>query len=200
MSTIKLKHSGGNSVSLNPPASNPTANRTVKFPDADGILALTNGITEFDLYYLTSNWTTNYALMTSWARVTTSVAASSASPLGSGISHSNGIFTFPSTGKYLVIVNGVFEIVSDDHIYILVQVTQNNSTYVTYATATDGNGGSATRNGSGTAFAFIDVTDTSNVKVKFFADSISSGSNISGPISNYVPVQTDLFFIRIGDT
>ena len=157
MSTIKLKHSGGNGVIIAAPSSNPAADRTITCPDlaANAVMATTNGITEFDHYYLTSNWTTNYALMTSWARVTTSVAASSASPIGSGISHSNGIFTFPSTGKYLVIVNGVFEIVSDDHIYILVKVTQNNSSYVTYTSATDGNGGSATRNGSGTAFALL---------------------------------------------
>ena len=203
MSALKLKHSGGNGVIIAAPSSNPAADRTITCPDlaANAVMATTNGITEFDHYYLTSNWTTSGdALMTSWARVTTSVAASSASPIGTGVSHSSGTFTFPSTGKYLVIVNGVFEIVSDDHIYILVKVTQNNSSYVTYATATDGNGGSATRNGSGTAFAFIDVTDTSNVKVRFHADSISSGSNISGPISAYVPVQTDLFFIRIGDT
>ena len=213
--SIKLKHSGGNSVSLNPPTSAPTSSDVAfKLPNADGSSGQAlktdgsgnlsfggTGITEFDHYYLTSNWTTSGdALMTSWARVTTSVAASSASPLGSGVSHSSGTFSFPSTGKYLVIVNGVFEIVSDDHIYILVKVTQNNSSYVTYGTATDGNGGSATRNGSGTAFVFIDVTDTSNVKVRFHADSISSGSNISGPINAYVPVQTSLFFIRIGDT
>ena len=73
------------------------------------LTGISAGITEFDHYYLTSNWTTSGdALMTSWARVTTSVVASSASPLGSGISHSSGTFTFPSTRKYLVIVNGVF--------------------------------------------------------------------------------------------
>ena len=36
MSNIKLVHSGGNSVSLTTPDSNPAANRTFKLPDADG--------------------------------------------------------------------------------------------------------------------------------------------------------------------
>ena len=36
MSNIKLVHSGGNSVSLTTPDSNPAANRTFKLPGADG--------------------------------------------------------------------------------------------------------------------------------------------------------------------
>ena len=40
MSSIKLKHSGGNSVSISAPSSNPTADRTVTLPsiDADGVI------------------------------------------------------------------------------------------------------------------------------------------------------------------
>ena len=40
MSSIKLKHSGGNSVSIAAPASNPTADRTVTLPstDVDGVI------------------------------------------------------------------------------------------------------------------------------------------------------------------
>ena len=45
MSNIKLVHSGGNSVSLTTPDSNPAANRTFKLPgNADGtILSSTSG-------------------------------------------------------------------------------------------------------------------------------------------------------------
>ena len=45
MSNIKLVHSGGNSVSLTTPDSNPSANRTYKLPgNADGtILSSTSG-------------------------------------------------------------------------------------------------------------------------------------------------------------
>ena len=45
MSNIKLVHSGGNSVSLTTPTSNPTSNRTLKLPgNADGtILSSTSG-------------------------------------------------------------------------------------------------------------------------------------------------------------
>ena len=98
--TAKIKlnaASGGGSFSLQAPSSSAN-NRVFTLPDvADATMATLNGISEFDHYYLTSNWTTSGdALITSWARVTTSVAASSASPLGSGVSHSSGTFTFPS--------------------------------------------------------------------------------------------------------
>ena len=36
MSSIKIVHSGGNSVSITAPVNNPAANRTFKLPDADG--------------------------------------------------------------------------------------------------------------------------------------------------------------------
>ena len=41
MSSIKLKHSGGNGVSISAPDTNPSSDRTLKLPsiDADGIVA-----------------------------------------------------------------------------------------------------------------------------------------------------------------
>ena len=200
MSNIKLVHSGGNSVSLTTPDSNPAANRTVKFPDANGILALTNGITEFDQWYMTSDVTSsgNNNNITSWSRFT-QASVSPASPLGTGMSHSSGTFTFPSTGKYLVILNAEFILVQNDNVLVDTRVTIDNSTYVPYTTARDGNSASNTMSGSGVSFAFIDVTNTSNVKVQFYAKSINSGSSVLGyDASN--GIGTSALFIRIGDT
>ena len=45
--------------------------------------------------------------------------------------------------------------------------------------------------------SFIDVTDTSQVKVKFEVGSINSGSNLHGRTDR---VTTGFSFIRIGDT
>ena len=50
-----------------------------------------------------------------------------------------------------------------------------------------------------TSFSFIDVTDTSNVKVHFYATSIASGSQVDGYNSGN-GIQTSAIFIRIGDT
>ena len=199
MSNIKLVHSGGNSVSLTTPDSNPASNRTVKFPDASGVLALTNGITEFDQWYLTSSYIdTNNANITSWSRFTQS-NVSAASPLGTGMSHSSGTFSFPSTGKYLVILNADLLLVQNDNVLIDTRVTIDNSTYVPYTTARDGNSASNTIAGSGVSFAFIDVTNTSNVKVQFYAKSINSGSQVLGYDASH-GMGTSALFIRLGDT
>ena len=194
MSNIKLVHSGGNSVSLTTPDSNPGANRTVKFPDANGTLALTNGITEFDSWYLTANKTSDGDLTSNLSRQD---KLGSASPLGTGMSQSSGIFTFPSTGKWLVIVEATFTHDGSDNIALDTYVTTNNSSYTLTHRAIDGNNGSGSRHGSGTSFCFLDVTDTSQVKVKFAAGSISGSSKIVAE-QNYV--QTGFHFIRIGNT
>ena len=60
MSNIKLVHSGGNSVSLTTPDSNPAANRTFKLPGADGSsnqAMVTNGSGALSFATPTS-WTT----------------------------------------------------------------------------------------------------------------------------------------------
>ena len=200
MSNIKLVHSGGNSVSLTTPDSNPTANRTIKFPDANGILALTNGITEVDQWYLTSNVTNseNDAVISSWSRFT-QANVSAASPLGTGMSHSSGVFTFPSTGKWLVIFLGHYLLVQNDNVVVITKVTIDNSAYNAIATAKDGNSASNSTSGSATSFSFIDVTNTSNVKVHFYATSIASGSQVDGYNSGN-GIQTSALFIRLGDT
>ena len=194
MSNIKLVHSGGNSVSLTTPDSNPAANRTVKFPDANGILALTNGITEFDQWYLTASVTSNGDITSNLSRNDKTGAPSQ---IGTGMSQSSGVFTFPITGKYLVICAAEFAIYDADNVIILTKVTTNNSSYTNVARALDGNNGSGERSGGDTSFSFVDVTDTSQVKVKFEASSIGTNSSITGSTGL---LTTSFLFIRLGDT
>ena len=117
MSNIKLVHSGGNSVSLTTPTSNPSSNVTFKLPAADGsagqILQTdgngnltfvdkpTSGLAMADQWRRTATLNTNGAenfITTDWARV----SGGGFGTLGTGMSESGGIFTFPSTGIYLV--------------------------------------------------------------------------------------------------
>jgi len=151
------------------------------------------GITEYDEWYLTSSASSNGDL-TSLAR---NAFTGSASPLGTGMSQSSGIFTFPSTGKWLIIIQLQCLINNQDNVGITISVTTNNSSYTMVNGAYDGNNGSGSRMGGAASFSFIDVTDTSNVKVKFTAASLGSGSEIEGR-NDYV--QTGFHFIRIGDT
>ena len=163
------------------------------------LTGLTAGITELDMWYLTNNITSsgNDATITGWSR---KVSGPQANPHGTGMSQSSGIFTFPSTGKYLVILIANFACAVDDNLQVQHRVTSDNfNTYSRVAASTDGqNGGSGTRAGSGTSICFLDITDTSNRKILFHADSVGSGSHISGG-AEYDNGST-VTFIRIGDT
>ena len=158
------------------------------------LTGLTAGITEFDSWYLTSNKTSDGDLTSNLSRQN---KLGSASPLGTGMSESNGVFTFPNTGKWLVIVEATFQLNNADNVALDTYVTTNNSSYTLTHRAIDGNNGSGGKHGSGTSFCFLDVTDTSQVKVKFAAASIGSGSYVTAEQSY---VQTGFHFIRIGDT
>tara|TARA_Y100000361_G_scaffold10779_1_gene8640 strand:+ start:108 stop:713 length:606 start_codon:yes stop_codon:yes gene_type:complete len=200
--TAKIKlnaASGGGSFSLQAPSSSAN-NRVFTLPDiADATMATVNGITEVDQWYLTSNWTTSGATITSWSRFTTANVGA-ASPLGTGMSHSSGTFTFPNTGKWLILVSGVFSVEPNDTVLIQTKVTVDNSNYYIYATGKDGNTtGGTTKGGGCVSFAFVDVTNTSNVKAQIFAQSIASGTSIDGFTSDD-QVQTSVIFIRMGDT
>ena len=210
MSSIKLKHSGGNSVSLNPPTNAPTSSEVAfKLPTADGsagqfmktdgsgnLAFAAAGISEFDQWYLSADKTSNGDLDSNLSR---NNFTANASPLGTGMTESSGVFTFPSTGKWVVLVQCTFNLAGNDNVVLYIKVTTNNSTYTTVNMLVDGQTGSASENkhGGTMGLAFIDVTDTSQVKVKFTAGSIGTGSNVHGRSDMVV---TGFNFIRIGDT
>tara|TARA_R100000231_G_C5244902_1_gene140926 strand:+ start:21 stop:614 length:594 start_codon:yes stop_codon:yes gene_type:complete len=193
---IKLNSaSGGGSFSLQAPSSSAN-NRVFTLPDvADATMATVNGISEFDQWYLTADKTSDGDLTSNLSRNNLTGAASQ---IGTGMEETSGIFKFPRTGKYLVICNGVFECAGSDSVFLTTNVTINNSSYVEHTRATDGNNGTGGRRGSGTSFAFLDVTDIDQVKVKFTASSLSSGSNIRGATNTFI--RTGFIFIRLGDT
>ncbi len=86
--------------------------------------------------------------------------------IGTGLSESSGVFTFPSTGVYLVQVNAYFYPTgANSDIRIQIRVTANNSDYNTRAEVI--NGASAADRPEGMfCSAAIDVTDVSNVKFR----------------------------------
>ena len=194
MAKIKLNAaSGGGSVSLQAPSSS-SNDRVYTLPDSADITTLA-GILMCDQWYLTAHKTDNTTISANLLRNDRTGAASQ---IGTGMSQSSGIFTFPRTGKYLVIFNGQFALNGSTNIVVLTQVTTNNgASFQNHARALDGNNGSGERSGSGASFAFIDVTDTSQVKVRFNIQVIGTNDQISGSTS----FQTTTFtFIRIGDT
>ncbi len=117
--------------------------------------------------------------------------------IGSGMSQSSGIFTFPSTGIYYVRFQGLFNNIGSDtnYAYLYLEVTTNNSSYANISYAAAGN----EPNGQGTnpGDYFVDVTDTSNVKVRF--RTVASGGDYR-VMGNTGYNRTSFTFIRLGDT
>ena len=124
--------------------------------------------------------------------------------LGTGMTESSGIFTFPSTGIYLVTFNASFYRVNagDRATQVIIQVsTDGGSNYDqvgnTYGGIT-GEAPSAANFGHVQTQAFVDVTSTANVKVKFsFAVFGNSATTLDG---NTAGNETYMNFIRLGDT
>ena len=80
-------------------------------------------------------------------------------------------------------------------------VTTDNSTYVYADAIVDGNNGSGVRNGGASGLVIVDVTDTANVKVKFNASTLNSGSALNAYAANSTtPNATSVTFIRLGNT
>ena len=217
MSNLNFLHSGGNKVTLSAPTSDPSSNPNFKLPQSDGSAgqvlktdgngnlswvtpgtATTNGITEYDQWYLTAGTITSNGDITS--NLSRMNFPSNASQIGTGMSQSSGVFTFPNTGKWLVICNASLNCDGSDTVIIFTATTTNNSSYQNVALAMDGNNGSGNRLGAATSMFLLDVTDTSQVKVKFVVGSISGGSSIRGTTSTSDAVTTNFVFVRIGDT
>ena len=104
-----------------------------------------------------------------------------ASQIGTGMSvDSNGIWTFPTTGKYMIDIHVNNRVNSGDNTYLGLVSTTNNSTYVECKRIQSSSSGNSGNAHSGSGSYFINVTDTSQVKIKYLPMSLSSGSIFEG--------------------
>jgi len=119
--------------------------------------------------------------------------------LGTGMTESSGTFTFPQTGIYFIIYQASF--VADagsgaeDHFSELLITTDNSS----YSTANNGwtHTSSGARYTSCVTHHILDVTNTSNVKVRLKVNVAASNTTTSGDSGITL---TGATFIRLGDT
>ena len=139
----------------------------------------------FDQFELTANKTADGDITSNLRRVQHSAFASV-----NGMTESSGIFTFPFTGLYRVELFYKSSPLSSDNIVITINATTDNSTYTQTSQANARGAGDQ----SSYCSAFINVTDTSLVKVKFTLASISGGSVVSGSTGATV---TSFIFTRI---
>ena len=215
MSNIKLVHSGGNSVSLTVPDSNPSANRTFKLPGADGTSGqalVTDGSgalsfatiatpIEVDHWYLNQNATGGTIPGTYWTRNL---------KVGTGMSVSqdaNGRWTFPSTGIWKITSSVMFRPDANDNVYFDIYITRdsfsNNYHYARGAKANgQANGNNRAQNGA--SDVLIDIENISTYGIYFVCGSHGGSSytqgGTAGAWNSGTPMYTTVMFERMGDT
>jgi len=136
-----------------------------------------------------------------WERVDTTGQGT----VGSAMSESSGVFTFPSTGIYWITFNGMLYTSNNANgsvkLGVEIHVTTNDSSYTKITSAYDWNPSNQfTFKQVSNCNTMIDVTDTSNVKVKF--KNINGGTNNSDRewVGNTSENKTFATFLKLGAT
>jgi len=196
ITTAKL---GDSSVSLAKLSATGTKNATTFLRGDNTFSALpVSGITEADMWRLTANKTQSYNtsqdITANWERVDTNAFGK----IGTGMTESSGIFSFPSTGLYSIEfrINTYTLVGGSNYAGSKILVTTNNSTY---NVATEDYTSFHASNAQGTvaSFVFVNVTNTSNIKVKFQFRTGSADHDLEG---NTNINRTYVKFIRLGDS
>ena len=169
-------------------------------PTAAGLgITVTEGITVAEQWLLTSNLSLGSASLT---LITSNLARSTnAGSVNAGITESSGVFSFPSTGIWMVQARMNVQKDGDTRAAeLIMQVsTDGGSNYTERARGqtfiTRNNSANTT---SGAALDFLlDVTDTSNVRVRFGVDITNATVTVRGSSSGS---ETSFIFTRIGNT
>jgi len=132
-----------------------------------------------DMWRLHTNFDTNDATITGWERPDDA----SFGRIGTGMTESSGVFTFPSTGVYLVTTNFRVGILggADATVGYEIQVsTDSGSSSDKVATAYEGNQTSSTVNANASMQALINVTNASTFQVFIKTASLANTSRING--------------------
>lgn len=201
MSNVAIKGGATGTATYTIEAPTGNTDRTLTLPDEAGTVltsgtplssfpsGFANGITRFETWHLTSNITTNTDPVTNLAIFTDGVNAS----YNAGMTQSSGIFTFPETGYWLILCSIMGNRSALDNIYFRVEYSSNaGSTWSNLAYVAS----SADSDTSASNFGVVDITDTTQRKVKFTVSSLTSGAIYGAAnISN-----STILFMRLGDT
>ncbi len=159
----------------------------------DGVVTGHQGIIELDQWQLTANLTATADPITTFVRPTGTLQAK----IGTGMSNSSGVWTFPSTGYWKITVHAFFSNSSDNQDGdMIIYSSANNGTawdeiaYTAYK-------GEQNDYASSSTSCLLDITDLSNHKVKFRFNDNQGGCNLLGESTKN---RTHFEFMRIGDT
>ena len=207
MSELNLTHSNGNKVKLTTPDTL-AASETFKLPGADGssgqflktdgsgalsFATAAAGITMMDQWRITNdnNKGNNEVIDSNWERSDTFFAQ-----IGTGMSESSGIFTFPQTGIYLILAQTAQYATNHYYAGFKVQVsTDSGSNYSTFTFAYGNHlGGGCYENVH--VHGILDVTNVSTFRLRMYTATAGT-TQYSGSTN---AMRTGMTFIRLGDT
>jgi hypothetical protein len=155
------------------------------------------GITAASQWRLSSPFTGNAQPIASNLEVADTYGYGS---LGSAMTESSGIFTFPSTGFWYITFCGEFYYDgSSRYNQVIIETTTNNSAYYEAAKNSEGivQAESTTTTASAITSFLFDVTNTTNCKVRF---TVAVSDNSVTTQASTDTSTTHMTFIRLGDT
>ena len=158
--------------------------------DGSALTGVGGGITQADIWRLTTNVTSDTGGVSNFERADDAVATK----VGDGVNFSTPYFTFNATGIYLIQSMVLFAPTNDSDNAIWITNYRNDSSGAADTLAEcQGSDG----NTSNFSQCIIDVTNTSNDQIYFQVISLASGGNVTG---NTNANNTCVSFIRLGDT
>ena len=181
-----------------------TSKVTGTLPVANGGTNLTsgfaNGITSAQQWRISSNFSINSSselVITGWEKQDQSFAGS----IGSDFSVSSGVFTFPTTGIFLITLQANFgsNDYSDTNTAVKIAISSDSgSSYTNQSQAwlgyeTDGNPPSRE---TGTCHALVNVADASTYRARFMVHNLDGTNAFLEGASTYS--STNVVFIKVG--
>lgn len=155
-----------------------------------------DGITMADVWRISTSFTSSGSeadITANWERVDTYGYGT----IGSAMTESSGIFTFPSTGIYFLVFQSHCTGASASTTYngIVIKTTTDNASYNDASQTYDNSTDQYDYSDMDCSFIF-DVTDTTQCKVKFGVQN----NNEAVYNGNTSTTRTGVSFIRLGDT
>ena len=211
---IKLKgppHSAGQSYTMVYPTTNITAGKFLKVDSVSGSgatgigqlsFADAGGITEYDQWRVTADFSGDVDPITSNLE---RVDSYNWEKIGTGMTESSGVFTFPSTGKYWIFLNAMSRNPSSsgerNHSFSLSISTDTGSNFNTPVGISNNisyHSSSVANQQSVSGHYLFDVTNTSTHQVRFGVTALGNDATVVEGDTDQS--KTYFTFIKVGET